>query len=113
MQSLEADGILLLMWNRSTRIDAENARAALGAANSAAGGKTYLLLVEIAEACFLTHEARTVFAQPCAASRIALLGAGPVDRMLVAFQLKTGSTPCPTRFFSSKEEALAWLRESE
>mgnify|MGYP003577573534 CR=1 FL=1 len=108
---LEAGGILHLKWNHGTRIEAENACAALAAVNSAAGGKTYPLLVEMAEASFLSHEARAVFARPCAASRIALLGAGPVDRMLVDYQLKTGSTPCPTRFFNSKEEALAWLRE--
>ena len=110
---LEGGSVLHLIWNVGTRIEAENARIALEAVDTVAGGKRYPLLVEMAEASFLSHGARGVFAQPCAASRIALLGAGPVDRMLVDYQLNTGSPPCPTRFFNSKADALAWLRETE
>ncbi|WP_286179701.1 hypothetical protein [Arthrobacter sp. ISL-95] len=62
---------------------------------------------------FLSHGAREVFAEPCAASRVALLGAGPVDHTLVEYQLSTGQVPCPTRFFTSKAEALVWLGEPD
>ncbi|NQD90591.1 STAS/SEC14 domain-containing protein [Paenarthrobacter sp. CM16] len=110
---LEGEAILHLMWNPGTHIEAENAQAAMDAVNSAAGTERYPLLVEIAEASFLSHEARAVFAQPCSASRIALLGAGPVDRVLVDYQLNTAAPPCSTRFFSSKADALTWLREPQ
>ncbi len=110
---LEGGSVLHLAWNAGTRIEAENARAALEAVNTVAGGKTYPLLVEMAEVAFLSHEARALFAQPCAASKIALLGEGPVDRILADYQLKTTPTPCSTRFFTSRTEALAWLKEPE
>jgi hypothetical protein len=110
---LEGGRILHLIWDYGTRIDAENAQAAMDAVNRGANGGTYPLLVDMAGTSFLSNEARAVFAQPSAATRIALLGEGPVDRMLVEYQLSTGPVPCPTRFFTSRADALAWLREPE
>jgi hypothetical protein len=108
---LERGRILHLVWNQGIRIEAGNARVAMEAVNKLADGKTYPLLVEMAGANYLSHHARDVFTEPCAASRIALLGAGPVDRVLVAYQLSTGQAPCPTRFFISKTEAMDWLQD--
>jgi len=110
---LESGRILHLIWNHGTRIEAGNATAALEAVNGAAEGGTYPLLVEMAGTAFISREARAVFAQPCAASRIALLGADPVDRIMADYQLNTEPVPCPTRFFISRPDALAWLREQE
>jgi hypothetical protein len=61
---------------------------------------------------YVSRQARIVFAAPCAASRIALLGAGPVERMIVDFQLGRQAPPCPTRFFTSKVQAMAWLHDA-
>lgn len=110
---LEGGSILHLIWNAGTRIEAGNARAALDAINTVAGEETYPLLVEMAEVSFVSHDARSIFARPCAASRIALLGQGPVDRMLVDYQLTTAPVPCSAMFFTSRTEALAWLRDPE
>jgi hypothetical protein len=109
---LEEGSILHLVWNHGVRIDAGNAKAAMEAVNEIADGKTYPLLVDMASTNDLSHHAREAFANPCAASRIALLGTGPVDRVIVAYQLRTGQVPCPTRFFTSRAEALGWLQDS-
>lgn len=106
---LEDGRLLHLVWNHGVRIEASNARAAMDAVNEIANGLSYPLLVDMAGAAFLSRSARNVFAEPCAASRIALLGESPVDRALVDYQLQTSGVPCPTRFFTSKPDALAWL----
>ncbi|WP_427174702.1 hypothetical protein [Arthrobacter sp. 92] len=45
-------------------------------------------------------------------TRVALLGASPVDRVIVNFFVGERTPPRPTRFFTSREDALAWLRSS-
>ncbi|MBT2588366.1 STAS/SEC14 domain-containing protein [Arthrobacter sp. ISL-95] len=109
---LEDGSLLHLVWAPGVRIDAGNARAAMDAVNRIANGRTYPLLVDMATVTFLSRSAREVFAEPCAASRIALLGQGPVDRALADYQLKTSKTPCPTGFFTARGEALVWLGEA-
>ncbi|MDI2035742.1 STAS/SEC14 domain-containing protein [Paenarthrobacter nitroguajacolicus] len=104
-------GLLHLVWNHGVRIEAGNARAAVEAVNRLAGGRTFPLLVEMAATTFLSHGARSVFEEPCAASRIALLGESPVDRTVAQYQLHTSKLPCPTEFFTSRVQALAWLSE--
>ncbi|MGR0161955.1 DUF7793 family protein [Paenarthrobacter nitroguajacolicus] len=110
---LGPDNVLLLAWEPGIRIEAGNARAAVDAVNEFAAGKRYPLLVKMANASHLSRAARDVFIEPCAASRIALLGENAVDRILVDYQLAAQPAPCPTRFFMSEAEALAWLLESE
>lgn len=110
---LEADNVLLLAWDPGVRIEAGNARAAVDAVNEFAAGNRYPLLVRMANASHLSRAARDVFIEPCAASRIALLGENPVDRILVDYQLAAQPAPCPTRFFTSEAEAMTWLLEPE
>ncbi len=60
----------------------------------------------------VSRGARAVFGRPCQASRIALLGASPVDRVIANFILGVSALPCPTRFFTSATEATCWLLEA-
>ncbi|MET3370456.1 UNVERIFIED_CONTAM: hypothetical protein ABIE34_003731 [Jeotgalibacillus campisalis] len=109
----EPGNVLLLVWDPGVRIEAGNARAAVDAVNEFAAGNRYPLLVRMANASHLSRAARDVFIEPCAASRIALLGENPVDRILVDYQLAAQPAPCPTRFFTSETEAMTWLLEPE
>ncbi|MCT9869838.1 DUF7793 family protein [Paenarthrobacter aurescens] len=109
---LEPDNVLSLEWNPGVRIEAANARDAVDAVNRIADGQRYPLLVKMAVAGHLSRAARDVFVEPCAASSIALVGRNPVDRMLADYQLAAQPAPCPTRFFTSEVEAMAWLRNS-
>ncbi|WOH18518.1 STAS/SEC14 domain-containing protein [Paenarthrobacter sp. GOM3] len=106
----EPDNVMSLAWKPGVRIEAGNARAAVEAVNDFAAGSRYPLLVKMANAGHLSRAARDVFVEPCAASRIALLGSNPVDRMLADYQIATHEPPCPTRFFVSEDEAMMWLK---
>lgn len=106
----ETDDVMFLAWKPGVRIEAANALAAVEAVNELAAGSRYPLLVTMADTAHLSRAARDVFVEPCAASRIALLGNNPVDRMLADYQLAVQEPPCPTRFFTSETDAVAWLR---
>jgi hypothetical protein len=71
------------------------------------------MLVDMAAVASVSREARGVWSIPCSASRIALLGKSPVDRVLANFFLGVHVPPCPTRFFTSRSEALDWLSVDE
>ncbi len=108
---LEDGRYIHLVWNRSVRIEAEDALSAMDAVNVVGDGSEYPMLVDMATTESVSRQARAVFSIPCAASRIALLGSSPVDRVLANFFLSLHVPPCPTRFFTSGDDALAWLLE--
>ena len=100
-----------LVWNRSVRIEEVDAQEAMAAVNVVADGSEYPMLVDMATTESVSRQARAVFSIPCAASRIALLGSSPVDRVLANFFLSLHVPPCPTRFFTDRDDAMSWLLE--
>ncbi|MGN7200675.1 DUF7793 family protein [Arthrobacter sp. SAFR-044] len=109
---LRTDGVIHLIWEPKVRIEMEDAQAAMAAVNRIAGDGTYPMLVDMATTENVSMPARSVFSVPCAASRIALLGTSPVDRILANFFLGVHVPPCPTRFFTSRTESMKWLQET-
>jgi hypothetical protein len=109
---LRSDGIIHLIWEPQVRIELQDAEAAMAAVNRIAGDSTYPMLVDMATTEDVTRAARSVFSIPCAANRIALLGASPVDRIIANFFLGVHIPPCPTRFFTSRTESMKWLQAS-
>lgn len=103
------DGILYLRWVRGAVIDENDALAAMAAVSRLCRGRGLPMLVDMAATAWLSCKARRVFARPCPVTRIALLGSSPVDRVIVNFFLGRGAPPCPTRFFTSRDEAMGWL----
>lgn len=77
--------------------------------NEVCNGAEYPMLVDVAETETVSRAARAVWSIPCAASRIALLGSSPVDRVIANFFLGIHTPPCPTQFFISRSEAMNWL----
>lgn len=108
---LRPDGVIHLVWEPRVRIEKEDAQAAMAAVNRIAGGGTYPMLVDMATTESVSIQARSVFSIPCAANRIALLGASPVDRILANFFLGVHVPPCPTRFFTSRDDSMKWLQQ--
>jgi hypothetical protein len=108
---LEDDRYIHLVWNRNVRIEEVDAHAAMASVNVVADGSEFPMLVDMATTESVSRQARAVFSIPCAASRIALLGSSPVDRVLANFFLSLHVPPCPTRFFTSRHDAMAWLLE--
>ena len=109
---LRPDGVLHLQWNEKVVIDGPDAKDAMAAVNEICEGASHPMLVDMATTKSVTREGRDVFYIPCAASRIALLGSSPVDRVIANFFLGVHTPPCPTRFFTNRAEAMAWLGDS-
>lgn len=105
------DGTLHLAWDRDCTITKADAEHAMCAVNLLAEAHGHPMLVDMETTRTVTREARAVFAIPCRASRIALLGSSPVDRMIANFFLGVNSPPCPTQFFTSRPSAVRWLLE--
>jgi hypothetical protein len=108
---LRTDGILNLKWVTGARLEAEDAHAAMRAVNELCGDTEHPMLVDMATTESVSRGARAVFSIPCAANRIALLGKSAVDRVIANFFLGVHTPPCPTRFFTSRPEALKWLMQ--
>jgi hypothetical protein len=105
---LDESGILRLVWNRGETIGADDAQAAIIAVNKLCRSQSHPMLVNVSDVA-LTRGARIAFTSPSGASRIALLGSSPVDRVIASFFLALQSLPCPTRYFTSTADALSWL----
>lgn len=106
---LSDDGLLLLRWQSGVHIQVEDARAAMAKVNEICEHERHAMLVDMAAVGSVSREARAVWSIPCRASSIALLGKSPVDRVLANFFLGVHVPPCPTRFFTSRSEAVDWL----
>jgi hypothetical protein len=106
---LRTDGVVHLIWKPQGTIEAADARAAVAAVNEVCQGSEHPMLVDMASTEAVNRDARSIFSTPCAASRIALLGSNPVDRVIANLFLRVHQPSCPTRFFSSRTEAMDWL----
>lgn len=102
-------GLLHLRWLPGVHIQVEDARAAMAKVNEVCQQEQHAMLVDMAAVGSVSREARAVWSIPCSASRIALLGKSPVDRVLANFFLGVHVPPCPTRFFTSRSAATDWL----
>lgn len=112
--NLEPRGFLHLVWSPKVRIEEADAQAAMATVNEAANGSEYPLLVDMATTSSVSRRARAAFSIPCAASRIALLGHSPVDRVLANFlltpQLPLWRFSCTTIWYQKMAERLAGRR---
>ncbi|MGX9898820.1 DUF7793 family protein [Arthrobacter sp. SA17] len=111
--ALGSDGVIHLVWKPKVSIDRRDSEAAMAMVNEISGGSEYPMLVDMATTESVSRDARAVFSIPCAANRIALLGSSPVDRVLANFFLGIYTPPCPTRFFTSRTDAMAWLMKTD
>ncbi|WP_219729678.1 MULTISPECIES: STAS/SEC14 domain-containing protein [unclassified Pseudarthrobacter] len=107
--ALDELGVVQLKWPQGVSITESDAEAAMRNVNDLCGAGRHPMLVDMATTAQVSRGARAVFGRPCQASRIALLGASPVDKVLANFILGINKLPCPTRFFTSRDDAMAWL----
>jgi hypothetical protein len=106
---LGVNGIIHLKWKPGIVLDGDDVHAAIATLNEITDGSEYPMLVDMGTTKAVTRQAKSAFQIPCAASRIALLGSSPVDRVIANFTIARQTLPCPTRFFTSRDEALNWL----
>ncbi|MEV7134372.1 STAS/SEC14 domain-containing protein [Arthrobacter sp. NPDC093128] len=106
---LGTDGIIHLAWKPGIVLEGDDVHAAMATLREITDGSEYPMLVDMGTTKAVTRQAKSVFEIPSAASRIALLGSSPVDRIIANFTMGRQALPCPTRFFISRDEALKWL----
>ena len=113
--SVEVDprGIVRLSWAAGLHITERLARHAMARVDEANADRERPLLVTMAASGMLARDARIAFTRKCTASRIALLGRSPVDRVIAHFAIGVNSTPVPTRYFTSEPAAVAWLCDGD
>lgn len=104
------DGVLHVRWTPGLAICEDAANAVISAVNQLSNGQPHALLVDMAATASMSRGARRVFARPSLATRVALLGSSPVDRVIANFFLGIHVPAAPTRYFTCVEEAMEWLR---
>ncbi|WP_104045751.1 DUF7793 family protein [Arthrobacter sp. ZGTC412] len=109
---LSDKGVLRLLRKPGTVLEAADVHAAMAKVNELADGAEYPMLIDMSNTQAVTRQAKSVFSLKCAASRIALLGSSPVNRVIANFAMARRTLPCPTRFFTSRTEAMNWLLQA-
>lgn len=109
---LRDDGVLYLRWTRGIDIGEQDALSARQAVQDLCQSQRRPMLIDMVGTASLSRSARAVFTLPNAATRIALLGSSPVDRVIANYFLRREILPCPTRYFTSFNDAMTWLRSS-
>jgi hypothetical protein len=106
---VEEAGYARCTWVPGTEVTGQMAREAMQLLDELNEGRKRPLLVDMRGMGGLTRGARQAFADETTASRLALLGRSPVDRVIANFTLRVISLQMPVRYFTSEPAALAWL----
>lgn len=101
--ALREDGILHVQWQPATVVTVEQARATLDASLLNQGARRILMSMT---AVAFTSAARRVICDEEDIAAIALVGDGPVDRVVAAF---ADTEAHPAQFFTSEDDAIDWL----
>ncbi len=100
------DGIQRLRWREGSVISGQDASDVLETSFRLACRKPYAILVDMTTIVHLTQEARAAFNADSRVLAAALLGAGPMDEVLAG---GAHTAVHPTSYFTSEDEALAWI----
>ena len=110
--TIELSGqILCLKWAPGAVVRESDAKALMQRAAALSAGRTLPLLVEMTGMTWIDRRAQEAFASPWPVARAAIVGASPVDEAIVGFYIARHHPHHPTRFFTSRDEAMAWLSE--
>lgn len=102
--ALREDGILHVQWRPATVVTVDQARATLDASLLHQGARRILMSMT---AVAFTSAARRAICEEEDITAIALVGDGPVDRVVAAF---ADNQAHPAQFFTSEDDAIDWLR---
>jgi len=103
------EGVVHLRWTSGAFVVEDDALAVMAKASALCSDRPRPMLVAMNRMEGVEHKARNVFAQAWPLTRIAVVGASAVDRVIVDFYRARHSPDCPTKFFISTVEAMAWL----
>lgn len=103
------EGVVYVRWVRGAVVGESDAHAVMARVSVLCSGNPRPMLVDMDRMEGLEHRARNVFAARWPLTRIAVVGVTPVDRAIVGFYVARHSPVCPTRFFTSRADAMTWL----
>lgn len=105
---LEDDGILVLTVS-GPEVDGRKAQAIVDHLFSLAGDRRYPVLIKIGGVRWVSREVSPI-ADTFPSAGLALLGRGPVDRIIGNFFLRAAMRDgFPARYFDDEAKARAWL----
>lgn len=104
------DGIIEVTLPRDRDIEGPEAQEAGAMVRAFADGRRVPVVLVISGVLQVSAEVRQVYAGSIAASAFALVGEGPVDRVIAHYLLRSKTETIPAQFFLSRTEALEWLR---
>jgi hypothetical protein len=104
-------GIIEVLLPPNQEIEGPEARVAGDAVRALAAGRRMPVLLVITGVVGVSVEARQVYTGSIAATAFALVGDGPVDRVIAHYLLRSRSETIPAQFFTSEPAAVEWLRQ--
>jgi hypothetical protein len=106
---LSRHGFLHVRWTPGAVVTELEATALKNRVAELSSGHALPMLVEMASMTSINRRAAEIFSAPWPLARMALVGASPVDKVIASFYVSRHDHSCPTRFFTSMDEAMAWL----
>jgi hypothetical protein len=103
-------GIVHLRWTRGAVVTEADVRDVMADVSVLCSGRRRPLLVDMHWMEGLGSKARDAFAGRWPLTRVAVVGTSPVDHVILVFYLARHRPACPTRFFTSATDAMAWLK---
>jgi len=110
------DGILRGRFLPDADVTGADARTNLAESLRLVGGVRTPTVIDLRDLRSQSADARATLAGPEAtkvSSRVALVVASPLSRVIGSFFLRFNRPETPTRLFGSVEGALAWVRSAE
>ncbi|MDQ0146025.1 DUF7793 family protein [Pseudarthrobacter niigatensis] len=104
-------GLLHLKWSPGDVVTERDARTLMHRARALSGGRALPMLVEMTGLEWIDQGALKAFAGTWPVKCAAVVGTSPVDQTLADFYMGRHKPAHPTRYFTSMDEALAWLNE--
>ncbi|MBT1004198.1 STAS/SEC14 domain-containing protein [Paenarthrobacter sp. DKR-5] len=102
------DAIIHQRWTPGSEVDARDAEESVRAVRALGGDTPRPLLLEMSDVS-MSAAARNVYEHAQSVCAVALVGATLVDRVVAATMRRHDF--CPHEFFTSAQDALAWLRQ--
>jgi hypothetical protein len=106
---LDDDGLLVLTLHRGLSIGAELAQQVVDRLFDLVGERRVVVLLRITGVRWATSEVQMIAQSFTPSVALAVLGNGPVDRVLANFFLRTFEDEDYARYFDDEAEARIWL----
>jgi hypothetical protein len=106
---LHDDGLLVLTLRRGISVSAELAQQIVDRLFELVGERRVVVLLKMAGVRWATADVRSIAHTFTASLAVAVLGSGPVDRVLGNFFLRIFADDGCSRYFDDEAEARSWL----